>query len=76
MQSGQIYEISRIDHKTSPWKYFLNEEDGTEAGWAYGNELKKAPDPKTHVYPFTILNTRKRNGRQEVLVKYLFYPNK
>ena len=76
MQSGQIYTVSKVDALSSPFRYFLKEYDGTPAGWAYSAELKQAPDPHTHEYPFTILDSRKRNGKEEVLLKYLFYPNK
>lgn len=76
MQSGQIYKVARIDSLQVPPKYYLQEEDGTASGWSYGNQLKKAPDPKSHVYPFTIVDERVRRGKQEVLLKYLFYPKK
>ena len=76
MQSGQIYTIERVDSEKKPRRYFLKEYDGSPAGWAYGSELKTAPNPNTHEYPFTVIGTRKRNNKQEVLLKYLFYPDK
>ena len=76
MQSGQIYTITRIDNSKNPPRYFFREYDGTPAGWAYANELKAAPNPATHEYPFTVLKERKRGRVSEVYVKYLFYPDK
>lgn len=76
MQSGQIYTIVKIDDSSLPPKYYLQEYDGSPAGWAYSEELKKAPNPFTHEYPFTIVGERTRKGKREVLLKYLFYPPK
>ena len=76
MQSGQIYTITNIDDREAPYRYFFKEYDGTPAGWAYANELKSAPNPATHEYPFTVLKERKKGSRAEVYVKYLFYPDK
>ena len=77
VQSGQIFTVFRVDTTQTPYQYHLKEYDGTNAGWAYQTELKKAPNPYTYEYPYIPLKEKKDSkGRTLVYIKYIYYPKK
>lgn len=77
--SGQLYTIAKIRGYRSPCMYLLKELDGTLLpGQFYGWQLVKTAKPSSdYEWPIDkILKTRKRNGKTENYVSFLFYPKK
>ncbi len=75
----QIFEIERVDAGKSPPLYSLVDLNKDKVkGQFYRQQLQKtvAPSPGKTFHVEKIVKRRIRNGKKEVLVKYLHYPNK
>jgi hypothetical protein len=74
---GQIFKISAVDNLVNPPLFKLVDlMDDPVKGSYYREQLKAAEDPTDNDY-WTIekvLKKRKRNGQEEQLVKFLWYP--
>ena len=73
--SYEVFEISEIKN-TYPITYGLRDYKGDEIkGSFYTNEIQLV-DKSDNIWPIEkIVNTRKRRGHTEYLVKFLGYPN-
>ena len=75
----QLFEVFRVDAgKTPPLFKLIDLAGDSVKGFFYPNELRKANPPKIGT-TFRIekqLKKRVRNGKDEIFVKYLHYPNK
>ncbi len=75
----QIFEIKRIDAgKTPPLYYLMDLNQDDVKGSFYQEQLHKTdpPSPGKTFHVEKIVKERTRNGKIEVLVKYLHYPPK
>lgn len=74
---GQIFKISSVDNLVNPPLFTLVDlMNDPVKGSYYCEQLKQAQDPTSNDY-WTIekvLKKRKRNGQEEQLVKFLWYP--
>ncbi len=76
---GQIFKISKVDASVDPPMYELSDLlDTVVPGRYYQEQLKLSPDPNQKDYWTVdkVLKTRRRKGKTEHLVKFLYYPGK
>lgn len=74
---GQIFKISKVDALVDPPMYQLSDLlDAVLPGRYYPDQLKLSPNPDQIDYWVVdkILKTRRRKGKTEHLVKFLYYP--
>lgn len=79
MHRGQIFKISKVDALVNPPMDQLSDLlDTVLPGRYYQEQLKISPNPNQKDYWTVekILKTRKRKGKTEHLVKFLYYPGR
>jgi hypothetical protein len=75
---GQIFKITKVNALVNPPMYQLSDLlDSVLPGLYYQEQLKIGPNPNDKDYWTVekILKTRKRKGKVENLVKFLYYPS-